>query len=108
MKGANDYNMITSKQRAYLRKLANEIDPIFQIGKGGISDELLNQLSNALEARELIKIHVLENSLLDTKATCNEVAERLSAEPVQAIGSKFVIFRPARKTQERKIILPKK
>ena len=95
--------MITSKQRAYLRKLANTLDPIFQIGKSGITDEILNQLSNALEARELIKVHVLETAMLDIKEACNDVAEKLGAEPVQAIGSKFVLYRPCRKPQERKI-----
>ncbi len=100
--------MITSKQRAYLRKLANGIDPVFQIGKGGVSEELLNQLSNALEARELIKVHVLETAMLEIKSACNSVAEALGAEPVQAIGSKFVIYRPAKRPQERKIELPKK
>lgn len=99
--------MITSKQRAYLRGLANGIDPIFQIGKSGITDELLTQLSNALEARELIKVHVLETAMLDIKEACNMVSEKLLAEPVQAIGSKFVIYRPCRKPQERKIELPK-
>ena len=99
--------MITSKQRAYLRKLANTLDPIFQIGKSGITDEILNQLSNALEARELIKVHVLETAMLDIKEACNDVAEKLEAEPVQAIGSKFVLYRPCRKPQERKIELPK-
>ena len=99
--------MITSKQRAYLRKLANTLDPIFQIGKSGITDEILNQLSNALEARELIKVHVLETAMLDIKEACNDVAEKLGAEPVQAIGAKFVLYRPCRKPQERKIELPK-
>lgn len=99
--------MITSKQRAYLRKLANTLDPIFQIGKSGISEEIINQLSNALEARELIKVHVLETAMLDIKEACNDVAEKLGAEPVQAIGSKFVLYRPCRKPQERKIELPK-
>lgn len=100
--------MITSKQRAYLRKLANNMEPIFQIGKSGVTEELINQLSNALEAREMVKIHVLENSMLEIKSTCNKVAEALGAEPIQAIGSKFVIYRQAKKPQERKIELPKK
>lgn len=99
--------MITSKQRAYLRKLANPIDPIFQIGKGGIADELINQLAIALEARELIKVHILETALLDTKAACNEIAEKLGAEPVQAIGSKFVLYKRADKEKNRKITLPR-
>ena len=100
--------MISSKDRAYLKRIISTESPVYQVGKDGLSQTNIEGINQALTARELIKIHVLENSLLDTKATCNEVAERLSAEPVQAIGSKFVIFRPARKTQERKIILPKK
>ncbi|MCX7715632.1 MAG: ribosome assembly RNA-binding protein YhbY [Clostridia bacterium] len=98
--------MITSKQRAYLRGMANSIEPIFQIGKGGITDAIINQLSNALEARELIKVHVLENAYLDVKQACNETASRLGAEPVQAIGSKFVLYRESK--DKKKIELPKK
>ena len=100
--------MLTSKQRAYLRALANGIDPIFQIGKGGVSDELINQLAGARELRELIKGRILETAMLDTKETANEVAARLKADPVQAIGSKFVIYKRANKEQHRKIELPKK
>ncbi len=100
--------MITSKQRAYLRKQANGLTPIFQIGKGGVTDEVINQLALALEARELIKVHILETALLETKETANEVAARLKAEPVQAIGSKFVIYKRANKEENRKIELPKK
>ncbi len=100
--------MITSKQRAFLRKSANELKPIFQIGKDGITDEVLNQLALALEARELIKVHILETALLDTKETANLVAEKLKADPVQAIGSKFVIYKRANKEKNRKIELPKK
>ena len=100
--------MITSKQRAYLRKLANGIEPIFQIGKGGVSDELLKQLAIALEARELIKVHILETALLDTKSATNEIAVALGAEPVQAIGSKFVLYKQAKNVKNRKIELPRK
>lgn len=98
--------MITSKQRAYLRAMANSLDPIFQIGKGGITDELLTQLSLALEARELIKIHILETALLDTKECISELSEKLSAEPVQAIGSKVVLYKRAVKVANQKIELP--
>ena len=100
--------MITSKQRAYLRKLANGIEPLFQIGKGGVGDELLKQLAIALEARELIKVHILETALLDTKSAANEIAEALGAEPVQAIGSKFVLYKQAKNVKNRKIELPRK
>ena len=85
--------MITSKQRAYLRSLANTLDPIFQIGKGGINENLIKQLDDALEARELIKLHVLETAFMDSRETLGELAEILGAEPVQAIGSKIVLYR---------------
>lgn len=100
--------MLTSKQRAFLRKEANGLDPIFQIGKGGITEELTEQLANALEARELIKVHILETAMLDTKTTCNEIAAKLKAEPVQAIGSKFVLYKRANKEKNRSLELPKK
>ncbi len=100
--------MITSKQRAYLRSLANGLQPIFQIGKGGITDVLIEQLANALEARELIKVHILETAFLDVKPACNEIAQRLGAEPIQAIGSKFVLYKQAEDKKNRKIELPRK
>ena len=88
--------------------MANGIAPVFQIGKGGITEQLISQLALALEARELIKVHILETALLDTKSACNEIANRLGAEPIQAIGSKFVIYKQARNINNRKIELPKK
>lgn len=100
--------MITSKQRAFLRKEANGLEPVFLIGKGGLTEEIINQLANVIEARELIKVKILESALLDTKLTCNEVAERLGAEPVQAIGSKFVLYKRAKKEKNRVIELPGK
>lgn len=100
--------MITSKQRAYLRSMANTVQPIFQIGKGGVSDKQAEQIALALEARELIKIHILDTALLDAKTVCGELAERLGAEPVQAIGSKFVLYKQAKNEKNRKIELPRK
>lgn len=97
--------MITGKQRAYLRKLANPIQPIFQIGKDGIGNNLIKQLDDALEARELIKVTILESALLDTRTTCDELARQTRAEPVQAIGSKFVLYRESR--DKKKIELPR-
>lgn len=88
--------MITSKQRAYLRRLANGIPSIFQIGKDGLSDTFIQQVADALEARELIKIHVLENSLLDVREVCGAVAKAVRAEPVQVIGSRFVLYKESR------------
>ena len=92
--------MITSKQRAKLRKLANGIPAILQIGKGGICDNLIKQIDDALTARELVKITILETALLDTKETCNSLAEILKAEPVQAIGFKFVLYRRSKEVKE--------
>ncbi len=99
--------MITSKQRAYLRAMANGLSPIFQIGKAGITDEIISQLALALESRELIKINILETAMLDTKECCNELCEKLCAEPVQAIGSKVVLYKRAVKVVNQKIELPK-
>ena len=99
--------MITSKQRAALRKAANSLDPVFIIGKEGMSDVILSQLAEVLEARELIKVKILESAMLDTRQTCDETARALGAEPVQAIGSKFVIYKRAEKEKNRKIKLQK-
>ena len=84
---------MTGKQRASLRKIAATLQPIFQIGKQGVTENLMKQLDDALEAREIIKITILETAGENTKELCNEIARELSAEPVQAIGSKFTIYR---------------
>lgn len=91
--------MLTSKQRAYLRSLSNKLEPIFQVGKGGVNDNQLKQIDDALEKRELVKVHVLENALLDTRSVCNEVADALGAEPVQVIGKKFIIYKESRENK---------
>ncbi len=97
--------MITSKQRSFLRKLANTIDPIFQVGKGGINDEFIKQIDMALEARELIKINVLNNAELSAKEACHKLSDAVNAEEVQVIGNKFVLYRPSK--EKPKIELPK-
>jgi len=94
---------MTSKQRAYLRGLANSIDPIFQIGKSGLSENLLKQLDDALEARELIKINVLENSGEDVKSLGNTIADSINAVCVQTVGNKITLYRGRKKNP---IILP--
>lgn len=96
--------MITSKQRAYLRSLAQSLDPIFQIGKGGIGEETVNQLSAALEARELIKARVLDNSGFTAKEAADIIAEATEADVVACIGTKFVLYRRSKK--KPKIELP--
>ena len=89
--------MISSKNRAYLRSLAQGLDTIFQIGKGGIGDETLKQLENALEARELIKARVLENSGYTAKEAANEIAEAIDCDVVSCVGSKFVLYKASKK-----------
>ena len=97
--------MITSKQRAYLRGLATELTPIMQIGKGGVTENMIKTFSDALEARELIKLHVLENSGEDPKALLGALAEALNAEAVAAVGKKIVLYRASEKKPT--IVLPK-
>ncbi len=85
--------MLTSKQRAYLRGLANTLDPVFQIGKGGITEEMCTQIGNCLEARELMKLRVLENSGYTAKEAAEEIAEAVDADVVAVIGKRFVLYR---------------
>lgn len=85
--------MLTGKQRSYLKSIAHNMDPIMQIGKGGVTDNVMKQIDDALEARELIKIKILNNSPLEAKETANEIAALVRAEYVQSIGSKFVLYR---------------
>lgn len=96
---------MTGKQRAYLRGLANSIDAKYQIGKNGIDYNFLTQIRQALEANELIKIHVLENSLSDTREVCGQLCERVDAQPVQVIGNRFVIYKKSQNNP--KIELPR-
>ena len=95
---------MTSKQRAYLRGLANNIYAIFQFGKGGISDVLLEQLNNAIEARELIKITVLETAPGSSKELAEEIANGTNSVVVQTVGNKITLFRQKKKNS--KIELP--
>ena len=94
--------MITTKQRAYLRGLANKENAIFQIGKGGLNEEIIKELDIVLEKRELIKVTVLETAFMSARGACEAVCEEIGAEPVQCIGSKFVIYRRAKGKENRK------
>ncbi len=96
--------MITGKQRSYLRSLANSIEPIFQVGKGGINENMVKQFNEALEARELIKVSVLKNSVDDTRDICNEAADLTGSEVVQIIGSKFVLYKESK--ENKVLVLP--
>lgn len=88
--------MLTSKERAYLRGLANELRTIFQVGKGDISDNLIEQVSGALDTRELIKLRVLETSGLTAREAAGEIADATGSEVVQVIGTRFVLYRESR------------
>lgn len=96
---------MTSKERAYLRGLANSIDAIFQVGKGGVSDILLKQLNDAIEAREIIKVTVLETAPGSAKELANELAEGSNSMVVQTVGNKITLFRQRNKNS--KIAFPK-
>lgn len=96
---------ITSKQRAYLKSVAQTTDPTFQIGKNGLTPEITEAINEALEAREIIKISVLNNCYEDPKEMCQILSERTKSIPVQIIGKKIVLYKPAKKNP--KIILPR-
>ena len=87
--------MLNSRQRAQLRGMANSLDPIFQIGKGGLNDQQQKQVHEALEARELIKLRVLESCPLSAREAADAIAEVVGADVVQVIGTKFILFRPS-------------
>ena len=95
--------MLTSKQRANLRSLSANLDTIFQIGKGGITDEICLQISNALEARELIKLRVLDNSGYTAKEAATEISEAVGCEVVSCVGTKFVLYRESKKKKRIEI-----
>ena len=95
---------LTSKQRAQLRSLATNMDTIVHVGKDGIGDNLVKQVNDALEARELIKGRVLENSLLTAREAAEELSVAARCEVVQVIGSKFVLYRYQHNKEKRKIM----
>lgn len=99
--------MLTSKQRAKLRSMAQSYDPIFYIGKSGISDEIVNQLEHAINARELIKLGVQENCEYSAREAAELIAPKLGAEVVAVIGRKFVLWRRSRDPKKRVIELGK-
>ena len=95
--------MLTSKQRAHLRSMASTYDTIMQVGKGGVTPNIIKTISDALEARELIKLRVLENSEYTPREAAEEIAAVVNAEVVTVIGTKFVLYRESEK--HKKIIL---
>lgn len=95
---------MTTKQRAYLKSLAMTLDPIYQIGKSALTPEITEGVSEALEARELVKINVLKNCLEDINEIAHTLAGRTRSEVVQVIGRKIVLYKESK--EKKKIILP--
>ena len=95
---------LTSKQRAYLKSLSGNIDPIFQIGKASLTPAITSAIDDALEKRELVKIAVLKNCFDDPRELAAIVAERTHSNVVQVIGKRFILYRPSKKAP--KIELP--
>ena len=97
--------MITSKQRSFLKSLAHNIDPAVYIGKAGLTENVIKEIDMCLEARELVKVKLQEGCDLTPKDVANDVAARLGAEFVQAIGRKFTLYR--RSKENKQIELPR-
>lgn len=100
--------MLTSKQRAQLRGIAASADTIIQVGKGGITENVITQVQDALKARELVKGRVLENSLLTAREACDQLSQACRAEQVQVIGSKFVLYKRNEKEPKIELVKDKK
>ena len=96
--------MLTSKQRAQLHALANPIDTIMQVGKGGVTENLITTVSDALEARELIKLRVLENSDYTPREAADTLAEATGADVVAVIGTRFVLYRESEKHKRIELV----
>ena len=97
--------MLSSKQRAFLRSMANTMDPIMQVGKGGVGEDLITSVDHALEARELIKMSVLDTAPVSAREAADELEEATGADVVAVVGRRFVLYRPSKK--KKKIELPK-
>ena len=97
--------MITGKQRSELKKMAQEIKPAVMIGKEEVTPTVISAIDDYLSVHELIKVQIQDGAILDPKETANEIAAELGAEFVQAIGRRFVLYRPASNPDKRKIIL---
>lgn len=95
--------MLTGKQRSKLRAMANGLNATVSIGKSGVTPTVIKTIDEYLAANELIKCNIQEGAKLDAKETCNQIAEEVHAEFVQAIGRKFVLYRQARDPEKRKI-----
>ena len=97
--------MLNSRQRAQLRGLANSIDTIIHVGKDDVTPAVVAQASDALKARELIKGRVLNNSVLTAREACTILCEQCGADPVQVIGSKFVVYKANPQKPDRIVLV---
>ena len=95
---------MTSKDRAYLRGIAMKMEPTAQVGKNGVTDTLIKQIDDQLEAREMIKVSVLQNSDLDAKAVANDIAAETNAEIVQVLGFKITLYRVSKKDKIKHLL----
>lgn len=96
--------MLNSRQRAQLRGLANSLDTIFQVGKGGVTENTVKQVDDALEARELIKLRVLETSPVSAREAADEIAKKTHSDVVQVIGTRFVLYRESRDNKQIRLV----
>lgn len=96
---------MTSRQRAYLKSLASKENAIFQVGKASVTPDLTKGISQALKARELVKISVLKNCMDDPKEITQMIGERTKSQVIQIIGKKIVFYKPSK--ENPKILLPK-
>ena len=96
--------MLNSRQRAQLRGLANSMETILQVGKSGVTENTVKQVSDALEARELIKLRTLETCPTSTRETAEEIAEKTGADVVQVIGTRFVLYRESENNKQIKLV----
>ena len=96
--------MLNSRQRAQLRGLANSLDTIFQIGKGGVTENTVKQVNVSLEAREIIRLRTLETSPVSSREAAEQIAEKTHSDVVQVIGSRFVLYRESRDNKQIKLV----
>lgn len=96
--------MLNSRQRAQLRGMANEMETILQIGKSGISDNTVKQVNDALEARELIKLRILESCPTDVRETADTLALKTNSDVVQVIGTRFILYRESKDNKAIKLV----
>ena len=96
--------MLNSRQRAQLRAMANDMETILQVGKGGINENTVKQVRDALEARELIKLRVLETSPTNSREAADQLAEAVECDVVQVIGTRFILYKESKNNKTIKLV----